>query len=67
MNGSQCFHRENKLTKFVQKLQVLCNTEVLIFTSFHYSIAIQASFTNSLLNSKIRLCLVQSQLLVKVK
>jgi len=31
MNGSQCFHRES-LTKFVQKLQILCNTEVLIFT-----------------------------------
>ena len=67
MNGSQCFHGENKLTKFVKKLQVLCNTEVLIFTSFHYSIAVQASFTNSLLNSRIRLCLVQSQLLVTVK
>jgi len=37
--------------KFVQKLQILCNTEVLIFTIFHYIIVIQASFTNSSLNS----------------
>jgi len=50
--------------KFVQKLQILCNTEVLVFTIFHYTIDIQAGFTNSLLNSRILLCLVQSQLLV---
>jgi len=50
--------------KFVQKLQILCSTEVLIFTVFHYTFIIQASFTDSLLNSMILLCLVQSQLLV---
>jgi len=64
MNGSQCFHRKKILMKFVQKLQFLCNTEVLILTNFHYTIVNQAIFTNSLLNSRILLCLVQSQLLV---
>jgi len=29
---------------FLQKLQILCNTEVLIFTIFLYTIVIQASF-----------------------
>jgi len=43
MNGFQCFHRKKYLTKFVQKLQILCSTEVLIFTIFHYPIVIQAS------------------------
>ena len=55
---------EKNLMKFVQKLQILCSTEVLIFTVFHYTFVIQASFTDSLLNSMILLCLVQSQLLV---
>jgi len=64
MNGSKRFHRKKHLTKFVQNLQILCNTEVLIFTIFHYIIVIQARFTNSLLNSRILLCLVQSHLLV---
>jgi len=41
MNGFQCFHGEKKLTKFVQKLQILCNTEVLIFTIFHLPLLFQ--------------------------
>ena len=55
---------EKKFDEFVQKLQILCNTEVLIFTIFHYTIVIHTCFTNSLLNSRILVCLVQSQLLV---
>jgi len=35
------------LTKFEQKPQILCNTEVLIFTIFHYTIVIQASIVIS--------------------
>jgi len=35
------------LTNFVQKLQILCNTEVLIFTIFHYTIVIQVSIVTS--------------------
>jgi len=31
----------------VQKLQILCNTEVLIFTIYHYTIVFQASIVNS--------------------
>jgi len=31
----------------MQKLQILCNTEVLIFTIFHYTIVIQASIVIS--------------------
>jgi len=38
---------EKNLTKFVQNLQILCNTEVLIFTIFHYTIVIQASIVTS--------------------
>jgi len=38
---------EKNLMKFVQKLQILCNTEVLIFTIFHYTIVIQASIVTS--------------------
>jgi len=55
---------EKNFDKVVHTLQILCNTEVLIFTIFHYTIVIQASFTNSLLHSRILLCLMQSQLLV---
>jgi len=33
--------------KFVQKLQILCNAEVLIFTIFHYTLVIQASIVTS--------------------
>jgi len=36
-----------KFDKFVQKLQILCNTEVLIFTIFHYTIVIEASIVTS--------------------
>jgi len=35
------------LAKFVQKLQILCNAEVFIFTIFHYNIVIQASIVTS--------------------
>jgi len=38
---------EKKFDKFVQKLQILCNTEVLIFTIFHYTIVIKASIVTS--------------------
>jgi len=31
----------------VQKLQIMCNTEVLIFTIFHYTIVIQARIVTS--------------------
>jgi len=41
------------LTKFVQKLQILCNTEVLIFTIFYYTIVIQASIVTSQIHYKI--------------
>jgi len=41
------FSERKKLTKFVQKLQILCNTEVLIFTIFRYTIVIQASIVTS--------------------
>jgi len=47
MNGSQCFHRGKNFTKFAQKLQILFNTEVLIFTIFHSTIVIQASIVTS--------------------
>jgi len=33
--------------KFVQKLEILCNTKVLIFTIFHCTIVIQASIVIS--------------------
>jgi len=38
---------EKKFDKFVQKLQILCNAEVLIFTIFHYTIVIQTSIATS--------------------
>ena len=56
---------EKKLTKFVQKLQVWCNTDVLIFTSLHYAIAIQASFTNPLLNLEFHYVLCKVNCLLK--
>jgi len=31
----------------VQKLQILCNTEVLIFTIFHHTIVVQAGVVTS--------------------
>ena len=46
MNGSQCL-MEKKFDKICAKLQILYNTEVLIFTIFHYTIVIQASIVNS--------------------
>ena len=33
--------------KFVQKLQILCNTELLVFTIFPYTIVIHASIVTS--------------------
>jgi len=41
------FSQRKNLTKFVQKLQILCNTEVLIFIIFHYTIVMQASIVTS--------------------
>jgi len=37
----------------VQKLEILCNTEVLIFTIFHYTIVIQASIVTSQIHYQI--------------
>jgi len=39
--------KEKKFDKFVQKLQIVCNTEVLMFTIFHYTIVVQASIVTS--------------------
>jgi len=41
------FSKRKNLTKFGQKLQILRNTEVLLFTIFHYTIVIQASIVTS--------------------
>ena len=41
------FLQRKKCDKVCAKLQFLCNTEVLIFTIIHYTIAIQASIVTS--------------------
>jgi len=39
--------------KFAQKLQILCDTEVLIITILHYTIVIQASIVTSQIQYQI--------------
>ena len=41
------FSQRKNLTQFVQKLQILGKTEVLIFVIFHYAIVIKASIVTS--------------------
>jgi len=50
------FSWRKKLTEFVQKLQILCNTLVLIFTIFHYTIVVQASIVTSQIHYQILEC-----------
>jgi len=63
------FSYRKTLTKFVQKLKILCNTEVLIFTIFHYTIdcySTQASKSVAVLLHKFIIKFWNSIVLCKV-
>jgi len=55
---------EKNFDKFVQKLHILCNTEVLPVTIFHYTIVIHLVLLLNKFIIKFWNSLVQNQLLV---
>ena len=69
MNGSQCFHRE-KICQSLGKNYKFCvaqRSNIHYFSLYHCYSSWHCYFTNSSLNSRILLCLVQSQLLVEAE